>query len=114
MPSFRASAGECARRSRPRTMMRPLSGRTAPVRILTKVLLPAPLAPMSAWTSPGLTASDADLRATTEPYVLATLEASSNRSGGVFVWVLVDVGQGEEFRRGGGRQGPPSRRGYFL
>ena len=41
---------------------RPPSGRTAPVRILTSVLLPAPLAPMSAWTSPGRTASDADLQ----------------------------------------------------
>ena len=33
-------------RSRPRTAIVPASGRTAPVRILTRVLLPAPLAPM--------------------------------------------------------------------
>ena len=38
----------------PRTVIEPLSGLTAPVRILTSVLLPAPLAPMSAWTSPGM------------------------------------------------------------
>src|SRR6188474_3176059 len=60
--------------------MRPLSGRTAPVRILTSVLLPAPFAPMSACTSPGRTASDADLSATTAPYVFATPVASSRRS----------------------------------
>ncbi len=56
------------------------SGRTAPVRILTRVLLPAPLAPMSAWTSPGRTASEASFRATTAPYVLAMPVASSSRS----------------------------------
>ena len=54
-------------RSRPRTAIVPASGRTAPVRILTSVLLPAPLAPMSAWTSPGRTAREADLSATTAP-----------------------------------------------
>ena len=46
---------------------RPLSGLTAPVRILTRVLLPAPLAPISACTSPGRTASDATVSATTAP-----------------------------------------------
>ena len=54
-------------RSRPRTAILPPSGWMAPVRILTKVLLPAPLAPMRAWTSPGRTASEADLSATTAP-----------------------------------------------
>ena len=51
----------------PRTRIVPRSGWTAPVRILTRVLLPAPLAPMSAWTSPGRTASEADRRAATAP-----------------------------------------------
>ena len=51
----------------PRTAIVPPSGRTAPVRILTSVLLPAPLAPISAWTSPGRTASEADCSATTAP-----------------------------------------------
>ena len=62
---MRASAGEWTTRSRPRTAIVPPSGRTAPVRILTSVLLPAPLAPISAWTSPGRTARDAAFRATT-------------------------------------------------
>ena len=66
-PLRRASAGECEVRSRPRTTMRPLSGCTAPVRILTSVLLPAPLAPSRACTSPGRTAIDADSSATTAP-----------------------------------------------
>src|SRR6516165_445954 len=43
----------------------PSDGKT-PVRILTSVLLPAPLAPISAWTSPGRTLSAAARRATTE------------------------------------------------
>ena len=66
-PPRRASAGEWMARSWPRTTIRPASGWTAPVRILTSVLLPAPLAPTRAWTSPGRTASEADLSATTAP-----------------------------------------------
>src|SRR5215210_7246072 len=65
--------------------MRPVLGRTPPVRILTKVLLPAPLAPISAWTSPGRTESDADFNATTEPYVFETPLASSKSSVAVTV-----------------------------
>ena len=76
-------------RSRPRTTIRPVSGVTAPVRILTKVLLPAPLAPISAWTSPGRTDSDAWSSATTAPYVLETSVASSSRSVAVTVAVAV-------------------------
>src|SRR5215218_1841021 len=57
----------------------------APVRILTSVLFPAPLAPISAWTSPGRTASDAALSATTAPYVFWTPVASSSRSVAVRV-----------------------------
>src|ERR1035437_1264513 len=80
MPPRRASAGEWTVRSRPRTAIWPLSGRIAPVRILTRVLLPAPLAPISAWTSPGRTARDAECRATTAPYVLEMPVASRSRS----------------------------------
>ena len=47
--------------------MRPPSGRTAPVRILTSVDLPAPFAPIRAWTSPGRTDSDALRKAATAP-----------------------------------------------
>ena len=46
-------------RASPRIRMRPASGRTPPVRIFTSVDLPAPFAPISAWTSPGLTDSEA-------------------------------------------------------
>ena len=59
--------GADARAAAPRTRMRPASGRTAPVRILTSVDLPAPLAPISAWTSPGRTESEASRRAATAP-----------------------------------------------
>src|SRR5829696_1927670 len=84
-PPWRASAGEWTTRSLPRTAIRPASGRMAPVRILTRVLFPAPFAPISAWTSPGRTASDAALSATTAPYVLRRPVASSSRSVAVRV-----------------------------
>ena len=47
--------------------MRPAVGLIAPVRIFTSVDLPAPLAPISACTSPGSTESDALRSATTAP-----------------------------------------------
>ena len=56
-------------------------GGSAPVRILTRVLLPAPLAPSSAWTSPGATRSEASRSAATAPYRLATPVASSRQVG---------------------------------
>ena len=62
-----ATRGRVLLDGRPRTVIVPPSGWTAPVRILTRVLLPAPLAPRSAWTSPGRTASDAERSATTAP-----------------------------------------------
>src|SRR4029078_8678844 len=58
----------------------PRFGRTAPVRILTRVLLPAPLAPIRAWTSPGRTAREALRRAATAPYRLPSAEDSTKRS----------------------------------
>src|SRR5580692_8346028 len=77
MPARRASAGErnvCATPSRTNV---PSSAGNTPVRILTSVLLPAPFAPMSAWISPRETVSAADLRATTEPNLLARSRTSS-------------------------------------
>src|SRR6476469_3498444 len=79
-PPCRASAGERATYGSPRTRIVPSSGWTAPVRILTSVLLPAPLAPIRACTSPARTDSDADRRAATAPYRFATPVASSSRS----------------------------------
>src|SRR3954451_9146219 len=60
--------------------IRPESGATAPVRILTRLLLPAPFAPMRAWTSPGPTTSEAFRSAATAPYRFATSLASSSSS----------------------------------
>src|SRR5690349_17151508 len=77
----------------------PPSGRTAPVRILTSVLLPAPFAPMRAWTSPGRTASDADFRATTAPYRLEMPDASSRRSVAVRV-MTPQIKRGDAGRAG--------------
>src|SRR5215475_11212887 len=79
MPARRASAGEPkARRSPPSAIVPPSAGNT-PVRIFTSVLLPAPLAPIRAWTSPWRTASAAARSATTELKFLATSRTS--RSG---------------------------------
>jgi hypothetical protein len=66
-PLRRASAGEWISLDRPPMAIVPPSGRTVPDRTLTRVLFPAPLAPISAWTSPGRTASEADVSATTAP-----------------------------------------------
>src|SRR5215469_4873781 len=62
-------------------MMLPPSAASAPVRILTRVLLPAPLAPISAWISPARTLRSADRRATTGPKCLATPRASRSGCG---------------------------------
>src|SRR4249920_3414117 len=99
-PPRRASPGECTVRSWPRTAIVPPSGLTAPVRILTRVLLPAPLAPMSGWISPGRTASDADLSATTAPYIFETSVASRSRS--VVVIVIRSLSEHAEVAGGAG------------
>src|SRR5258708_36015274 len=80
MPAARAAAGERKALALPSSVIAPASEANTPVRILTRVLLPAPLAPISAWTSPGRTARDADFSATTAPYALETPVASSRRS----------------------------------
>src|SRR5262245_10172483 len=51
MPSARASAGVICGTSRPATVSRPASGRSAPVMILISVDLPAPFSPTIACTS---------------------------------------------------------------
>ena len=45
----------------------PVSGRTAPVMILTSVDLPAPFSPSRAWTLPGRTAKSTPFSALTPP-----------------------------------------------
>ena len=66
-PTRRARSGEPMRTCSPLTATVPASWRMTPVSTLTSVLLPAPLAPSSAWISPGSTTSSADLSATTGP-----------------------------------------------
>ena len=66
-PARWAAAGVPSCTSRPRTAMRPLSARITPVSALTRVLLPAPLAPNKAWISPRATPRFASSRATTAP-----------------------------------------------
>ena len=62
----------------------PASARSTPVRILTSVDLPAPLAPSRAWTSPGRTARSTARRATTGPNALPTAVVCSS-SGSVMI-----------------------------
>ena len=111
-PVRRASAGEWTARSWPRTRMRPRSGRTAPVRILTRVDLPAPLAPMSAWTSPGPDRQRGVRSAVTAPYVLTTPDASRSSSARCRPprWSRHGVKVGQMSREGAGhaRTLPPS------
>ena len=66
-PTRTARCGEPIRTASPLTSIVPASWRITPVRIFTSVLLPAPLAPSSACTSPDSTTRSADLSATTGP-----------------------------------------------
>src|SRR4030095_16617411 len=58
MPSARASAGVMCGTSRPATVSRPASGRSAPVMILISVDLPAPFSPPIACTSPACSSNE--------------------------------------------------------
>src|SRR3990172_4128942 len=66
-PILAAAAGEETRTEEPPTSIVPPSARITPVRILTRVLFPAPFAPSNACTSPGSTVRSADRSATTGP-----------------------------------------------
>src|SRR4051794_21313466 len=63
-------------RSPPSTASEPASGRSTPERILTNVLLPAPLSPTSAVISPGRTSIAPFTRACTAPKALLTPRAA--------------------------------------
>src|SRR5215831_611465 len=60
--------------------MRPASGRSCPVNCAIKVVLPAPLGPISAWTSPRLIANDTLSVAVTPPnrFCKATVRSSAS------------------------------------
>ena len=62
------------------------------MRIFTSVLLPAPFAPINAWTSPGRTLRVADRSATTEPNLLA-MSRASKRFAALFMTTLLLVGR---------------------
>jgi hypothetical protein len=83
-PLARAWAGERSFTARPATSTTPASGLSTPLRILTSVLLPAPLAPTSPWISPRSTARSTERRATTDPYRLATSRALSSDAAIVY------------------------------
>src|SRR5271155_3610223 len=92
MPAARASAGE--RNDRPASLIAivPRSAGKTPVRIFTSVLLPAPFAPISAWTSPGRTLRLAERSATTEPNLLA-MSRASRRFAALFMTTLFLLGR---------------------
>src|SRR6516162_2617448 len=77
MPARRASAGELRASARPETLISPSSGRTAPARILTSVLLPAPFSPRSACTVPGKISRLTSASARTPPYRLEMCKAAT-------------------------------------
>src|SRR5438552_6447735 len=76
-PALRASDVDRNDRGRPPREIAPPSAVSAPVRIFTSVLLPAPFAPIRAWISPPRTRRSAERNATTGPKFLASPLASS-------------------------------------
>src|SRR3712207_5434499 len=72
MPRERACETERRLTSSPSMRILPPSGRWKPVMVLSRVLLPAPLSPMSPSTSPLLTCMSTPLRTETAPKFLMT------------------------------------------
>ena len=67
MPRDRATCGSVKLAGWPRTSMVPPSGSMAPLSILIRVLLPAPLSPTRQTTSPAATENDTPRTAATAP-----------------------------------------------
>ncbi len=67
IPCAQASRGEASAASAPPTVIRPASGRSMPPSTLSSVVLPAPFAPSTPWTSPARSSSSAASSATTVP-----------------------------------------------
>src|ERR1700745_2627913 len=81
MPRPRASSGEPSVTGRPSKRISPASGGWTPASTFTSVLLPAPLSPTSATTSPALTVKFAPRRARTRAKLLTMRRAPSRGSG---------------------------------
>ena len=77
IPISCASLGLCKCNFLPCISIVPLSGITIPVRIFTRVLLPAPFSPQIARISPGCNSIEALSKACTPPYRLETALAFS-------------------------------------
>src|SRR5215218_703770 len=83
MPKERAWETERNVTSSPSSRILPSSGRWKPVIVLSRVLLPAPLSPISPSTSPSLTCRSTPLRTDTAPKFLTT--PSTRRKSEPFV-----------------------------
>src|SRR4051812_38994757 len=89
-PASRASRGDMPRSDQtlPSTEIVPAEGGVAPARHLIRVLLPAPLAPSRACTSPALNSMSTPERTGVDPYVFSsplTPNAGMRSAGAVAV-----------------------------
>src|SRR5438105_3426382 len=78
MPAWRASTGEWKLLSRPSSQIRPSSARSAPLRTLTRVDLPAPLSPTRAACSWASSSRPTSSRAATPPKLFEMASARSS------------------------------------
>src|SRR5436309_8929349 len=81
MPAFRDSFGLPSLSGSPSTCTAPSVGGVTPVRIFTRVDLPAPFAPTRPRISPRRSSSEVSRRATTPPYTFVSPPASSQGAG---------------------------------
>src|SRR4051812_22258350 len=91
MPAARAAAGLSRVIGAPSSRTRPVSGPCTPARILTRVDLPAPFSPTSAWASPPRSSSRASRRAATAPKNLLTSSSARTTgpgAGGAWGWSM--------------------------
>src|SRR3954462_11647772 len=100
MPASRTRAGDGSPMSSPSIRYSPESRLIAPVRILIRVLLPAPFSPARHMTSPARSSSVTPCSALIGPYVLAAPRSETTGSGagsvgwtgGSVVMVLISAG----------------------
>src|SRR5947207_10378726 len=80
MPSAARRAVPSCEMSPPAKLIVPASGVSSPASCATSVVLPAPFGPITAWTSPGSTASETSLVATSPPKRLVNPSVASSGS----------------------------------